>query len=61
MSAVISGGVNVIATLVSVVTVDKFGRRLLFLEGGSQMFICQVKNNTSITFKFQYIMTQIIN
>ncbi|AES59984.1 sugar transporter [Medicago truncatula] len=40
MSAVISGGVNVVATLVYVFTVDKFGRRLLFFEGGSQMFIC---------------------
>nr|KYP42126.1 Sugar transport protein 10 [Cajanus cajan] len=42
MSAVITGGVNVIATVVSIITVDKFGRRLLFLEGGMQMFICQV-------------------
>lgn len=45
MSAVISGGVNVLATLVSIFTVDKFGRRILFLEGGSQMLICQVKTN----------------
>ena len=43
MSAVISGGVNVAATFVSIFTVDKFGRRVLFLEGGAQMFICQVK------------------
>jgi hypothetical protein len=50
MSAVISGGVNVVATLVSVFTVDKFGRRILFLEGGSQMFICQVKIDTPNTF-----------
>ncbi|XP_031486114.1 sugar transport protein MST6-like [Nymphaea colorata] len=42
MSAVISGLVNVIATFVSIATVDKFGRRALFLEGGTQMFICQV-------------------
>jgi len=42
MSAVISGGVNVLATLVSIFSVDKFGRRILFLEGGIQMFICQV-------------------
>ncbi|KAF3773457.1 hypothetical protein EJ110_NYTH47953 [Nymphaea thermarum] len=34
MSAVISGLVNVIATFVSIATVDKFGRRALFLEGG---------------------------
>lgn len=43
MSAVITGGVNVVGTLVSVFTVDKLGRRILFLEGGIQMFICQVK------------------
>lgn len=42
MSAVITGGVNVLATLVSIFTVDKFGRRLLFLEGGIQMIVCQV-------------------
>lgn len=44
MSAVITGIVNVVATLVSVFSVDKFGRRILFLEGGIQMFICQVTN-----------------
>ncbi|KAJ7942641.1 putative Sugar transporter [Quillaja saponaria] len=32
LGAVISGGVNVVATLVSILTVDKFGRRILFLE-----------------------------
>ena len=42
MSAMITGGFNALATLVSISTVDKFGRRFLFLEGGSQMFICQV-------------------
>jgi len=46
MSAVISGGVNVVATSISIYTVDKFGRRTLFLEGGIQMFICQVKTST---------------
>ena len=43
MSAVISGSVNVLATFVSIFSVDKFGRRILFLEGGFQMVICQVK------------------
>lgn len=47
MSAVITGGVNVLATLVSIFTVDKFGRRILFLEGGGQMLICQVKTDRS--------------
>ncbi|MED6117506.1 Sugar transport protein 11, partial [Stylosanthes scabra] len=41
MSAVITGGVNVVATLVSVFCVDKFGRRILFLQGGVQMLISQ--------------------
>lgn len=42
MAAVITGVVNVFSTLVSIFTVDKFGRRFLFLEGGGQMLICQV-------------------
>ncbi|XP_012067145.1 sugar transport protein 10 [Jatropha curcas] len=42
MSAVITGVVNVLATLVSVYCADKFGRRALFLQGGAQMIICQV-------------------
>ncbi|CAN6453357.1 unnamed protein product [Victoria cruziana] len=60
MSAVITGVVNVVATLVSVYCVDKYGRRFLFLEGGIQMFMCQVPNThspppmkaTTITFHF---------
>ncbi|KAL6568806.1 Sugar transport protein 10 [Orobanche hederae] len=42
MSAVVTGLVNVLATLVSIFTVDRFGRRFLFLEGGIQMIICQI-------------------
>lgn len=42
MSAVITGAVNVVATIVSIYGVDKWGRRFLFLEGGVQMLICQV-------------------
>lgn len=44
MSAVITGLVNVFATMVSIYGVDKWGRRFLFLEGGVQMLICQVIN-----------------
>jgi MFS family permease len=47
ISAVITGVVNVLATVVSIFTVDKFGRRLLFLEGGIQMTLCQVCLRTS--------------
>lgn len=42
MSAVITGIVNCLATVVSIVGVDKWGRRTLFLQGGIQMFISQV-------------------
>lgn len=42
MSAVITGAVNVVATVVSIYCADKFGRRFLFLEGGIQMIICQI-------------------
>lgn len=42
MSAVITGVVNMLATIVSIYSADKFGRRLLFLEGGIQMIISQV-------------------
>ncbi|CAL5038712.1 unnamed protein product [Urochloa decumbens] len=42
MSAVITGAVNLVATLVSVFTVDRLGRRALLLEGGVQMLISMV-------------------
>lgn len=41
-SAVITGAVNVLSTLVSVYTVDKLGRKVLLLEACVQMFISQV-------------------
>jgi MFS family permease len=44
MSAVITGLVNLVCTLVSVYSADRFGRRILFLEGGVQMIISQVHN-----------------
>ncbi|KAF3778791.1 Sugar carrier protein C [Nymphaea thermarum] len=52
MSAVITGVVNVVATLVSVYCVDKYGRRFLFLEGGIQMFLCQVVIGVILGQKF---------
>ncbi|CAN6725749.1 unnamed protein product [Malus baccata var. baccata] len=39
MTLVITGGVNMVATLVSILAVDKFGRRVLFLQGGVQMIL----------------------
>lgn len=56
MSAVVTGLVNVGATVVSIYGVDKWGRRFLFLEGGLQMLISQVffisKINSVIVFRF---------
>ncbi|TYI27478.1 hypothetical protein ES332_A05G180200v1 [Gossypium tomentosum] len=52
MSAVITGIVNVGATLVSIYGVDKWGRRFLFLEGGVQMLICQAVVAACIGAKF---------
>ncbi|GAV67431.1 Sugar_tr domain-containing protein [Cephalotus follicularis] len=52
MSAVITGIVNVVATMVSIYGVDKWGRRFLFLEGGVQMLICQVIVAVCIGAKF---------
>ncbi|KAG6692501.1 hypothetical protein I3842_10G117700 [Carya illinoinensis] len=52
MSAVITGGVNVAATFVSIYGVDKWGRRFLFLEGGIQMLICQAIVTAAIGAKF---------
>ena len=39
---IIAGIVNVLATFAAIFLVDKLGRRILFLEGGIQMTICQV-------------------
>lgn len=41
-SAVITGAVNVLSTIVSIYMVDKAGRRILLLEAGVQMFLAQV-------------------
>ncbi|XP_052191045.1 sugar transport protein 13-like [Diospyros lotus] len=40
-SAVITGAVNVISTVVSIYSVDKLGRRVLLLEAGVQMILSQ--------------------
>ncbi|KAM7254619.1 hypothetical protein ACFE04_003999 [Oxalis oulophora] len=52
MSAVITGVVNVAATVVAIVVVDKLGRRFLFLQGGVQMLLCQFVVAACIGAKF---------
>lgn len=56
MSALITGIVNVVATAVSIVCVDRFGRRALFIEGGLQMIVTQVSNLCSL-YTFNIIVT----
>lgn len=43
IAAIILGSVNLFSILVSGAVVDRFGRRVLFLEGGLHMFIFQVR------------------
>ncbi|KAJ0537537.1 putative major facilitator, sugar transporter, major facilitator superfamily [Helianthus annuus] len=52
LSALITGAVNSLATLVSISLVDKFGRRFWFLEGGIQMLVMQVVITIAIGYKF---------
>ena len=42
-SSVITGAVLAASTVVSIATVDRWGRRALLLSGGIQMMVCQVK------------------
>ncbi|XP_072969311.1 sugar transport protein MST6-like [Typha angustifolia] len=52
MSAVITGLVNMFATVVSIATVDRAGRRALFLQGGTQMLVCLITVGTLIGIQF---------
>ncbi|XP_065858916.1 sugar carrier protein C-like [Euphorbia lathyris] len=52
MSALITGIVNACATTISIFTVDRCGRRKLFLLGGTQMFIAQTVVTILIASKF---------
>ncbi|KAK6936883.1 Major facilitator, sugar transporter-like [Dillenia turbinata] len=42
MSAVLTGLIGLITTFISMLIVDRVGRRVLFKFGGIQMFVCQV-------------------
>ncbi|XP_010269262.1 PREDICTED: sugar transport protein 5-like [Nelumbo nucifera] len=42
LSAIILGSVNLTSILVSTFIVDRYGRKILFMEGGIQMVVCQV-------------------
>lgn len=52
LQTVIIGIVNVLATIVAILYVDKFGRRALFLQGGVQMFIAEVVVGSILATQF---------
>ncbi|XAR55031.1 hypothetical protein NMG60_11030404 [Bertholletia excelsa] len=51
-SSLITSGINFVATFVSIATVDRFGRRFLFLEGGVQMLLAQIAMSIAIGWKY---------
>ncbi|CAA7023454.1 unnamed protein product [Microthlaspi erraticum] len=52
ISAVITGLVNFLATIVSIYSVDRFGRRALFFAGGAQMMLTQIAVGSMLGWKF---------
>ncbi|GBF88955.1 sugar transport protein [Raphidocelis subcapitata] len=53
LASVVTGVVNVVSTLVAIFLVDRAGRRFLFLEGGTQMIICEVVVGVLIHYNFK--------
>jgi len=51
-SAIMTGAVITFGALVSMFTVDRVGRRFLFMEGGTQMIICHVIISILLALKF---------
>jgi MFS transporter, SP family, sugar:H+ symporter len=43
IGAVLLGSINLTSILVSTFTVDRYGRKVLFMVGGLQMILCQVQ------------------
>ncbi|KAL7239944.1 hypothetical protein ACSBR2_005748 [Camellia fascicularis] len=51
-SATLTSGALVVAALISMAFVDKFGRRAFFLEAGAEMIICMVVVAITLALKF---------
>ncbi|XP_068641533.1 sugar transport protein 5-like [Aristolochia californica] len=58
MASVILGSVNLVSLVVSTFVVDRFGRRVLFMEGGVQMIVCQVIVAAILAAKIDVSSTQ---
>ena len=57
-SSAMSSGALVIATLISMAFVDKFGRRAFFLEAGIEMICYMVRTNC---YSWSFLMCQVID
>ncbi|GFS41236.1 sugar transporter 14 [Actinidia rufa] len=51
-SSAITSGALVVAALISMAFVDKFGRRAFFLEAGAEMIMCNVTVAVTLALKF---------
>ncbi|GLJ29877.1 hypothetical protein SUGI_0590580 [Cryptomeria japonica] len=51
-SAIMTGAVITLGAIVSICTVDRLGRRFLFMEAGTQMIICHVIISILLALKF---------
>uniref|UniRef100_A0A7N0ZU49 Major facilitator superfamily (MFS) profile domain-containing protein n=1 Tax=Kalanchoe fedtschenkoi TaxID=63787 RepID=A0A7N0ZU49_KALFE len=51
-SAVISNAALVVAALISMALVDRFGRRAFFLEAGAEMILCMIGVSTVLALEF---------
>ncbi|XP_073278259.1 sugar transport protein 14 [Primulina huaijiensis] len=51
-SSVITSSALVVATLISMFLVDKFGRRKFFLEAGCELFLCSVATAITLALEF---------
>ena len=53
VQTIITGAVNVLATVVAIVVVDRGGRRMLFFEGGVQMALAEICMAGLIAWSFR--------
>ncbi|XP_010244794.1 PREDICTED: sugar transport protein 7-like [Nelumbo nucifera] len=52
-SSVVTGAVLALSTLISIATVDRWGRRVLLISGGIQMVVCQITVSIILGLKFK--------